>query len=212
MEYWSWWQSALALSAITLGFWWALKRPLGVSGSWARVVMYRNDKLLHQAEAPFRNNPQLLKDALMRATIEEFGESAVQEVLAKRAGMTDVAPMIVESGMPSRTPWTAHLTFLVMLVVGGLLSALYGGQLHVTMDFGEIYNQLFGSGISAWVTLFVGGVMVGFGTQMAGGCTSGHALSGAPRMVPASLLATAVFFSSAVGVSIVLRIMAAGNL
>lgn len=209
MEYWSWWQSALALSAITLGFWWALKRPLGVSGSWARVVMFRNDSLINRAEAPFRNNPQLLEDALMRATIEEFGEEAVQEVLARRAGVTNEPPPVLDNSMPSRTPWTAHLTFLLMLVGGGLLAAAFNGRLRLSFDFGEPYAQLFGTGIAAWMMLFVGGVMVGFGTQMAGGCTSGHALSGTPRLVPASLLATAVFFTAAVVVSILVRMAAA---
>ena len=212
MEYWSWWQSALALSGLTLGFWLALKRPLGVSGSWARVVMFRNDKLIRQAEAPFRNNPQLLKDALMRATIEEFGEEAVQEVLAKRAGIAEAAPVVIDESMPARTPWTAHLTFLAMLVAGGLLTAWLDGRLHMSYDLGEVYGQLFGKGIAAWMTLFVGGVMVGFGTQMAGGCTSGHALSGTPRLVPASLAATVVFFTSAVVVSILVQILAAGTM
>lgn len=215
MEYWSWWESALALSGLTLGFWWVLKRPLGVSGSWARVVMRGNDKLINQAEAPFRNNPQLLKDALMRATIEEFGEELVQEALAKRAPVADSAAAetaVIDGAMPVRTAWTAHLTFLVMLVVGGFIAAFMNGQLALRVDFGEMYAQLFGQGIGAWMTLFVGGILVGFGTQMAGGCTSGHALSGAPRLVPASLLATAVFFASAVAVSISIRIVAAGNI
>ncbi len=206
MDYWSWWLSALALSGLTLGFWWVLKRPLGVSGSWARVVMHNNDKLINQAEAPFRNNPQLLKDALMRATIEEFGENAVQEVIARRAGLADKeSPIIIDGSLPVRTPWTAHLTFLLMLVVGGLVSALLNGQLQLQFNFGATYSQLFGTGIAAWITLFVGGALVGFGTQLAGGCTSGHALSGTPRLVPASLLATAVFFTSAVVISILIR-------
>jgi uncharacterized membrane protein YedE/YeeE len=51
---------------------------------------------------------------------------------------------------------------------------------------------------------FVGGVLVGFGTRLAGGCSSGHGLSGCGRLRPVSIVATAVFFGTAVGVSFLL--------
>jgi uncharacterized protein len=210
MEYWSWWASAIALSTLTLGFWAALKSPLGVSGSWARVVMYKNDHLIHQAEAPFHNNPQLLNDALMAATIDAFGQEAVEKLLASRGGVHTEAQAFTEGTVTRRTAWTSHLTFLVMLLVGGLISAAASGQLSLRLDLGSLHQQLFGIGIASWMTLFVGGTLVGFGTQMAGGCTSGHALSGCPRLVPASLLATAVFFSTAVGVSLLISFAAKG--
>jgi uncharacterized membrane protein YedE/YeeE len=44
------------------------------------------------------------------------------------------------------------------------------------------------------------GLLVGFGTRMAGGCTSGHGVCGLARMSPRSLVATAVFMSTAVAV------------
>lgn len=37
------------------------------------------------------------------------------------------------------------------------------------------------------------GLLVGFGTRMGGGCTSGHGVCGVGRLAPRSLLATAVF-------------------
>jgi uncharacterized membrane protein YedE/YeeE len=52
--------------------------------------------------------------------------------------------------------------------------------------------------------LFGGGMLVGFGTRLAGGCSSGHGLSGCGRLRPVSLLATAVFFGTAVLVSFLL--------
>ena len=52
--------------------------------------------------------------------------------------------------------------------------------------------------------LFAGGVLVGFGTRLAGGCSSGHGLSGCGRLQPVSLVATAVFFGAAVAVSFLL--------
>lgn len=49
-----------------------------------------------------------------------------------------------------------------------------------------------------------GGILVGFGTRLAGGCSSGHGLSGCGRLRPVSLVATAVFFGTAVAVSFLL--------
>ena len=42
--------------------------------------------------------------------------------------------------------------------------------------------------------LIAGGFMVGFGARYAGGCTSGHAISGISNLQPASLLAVVGFF------------------
>ena len=52
--------------------------------------------------------------------------------------------------------------------------------------------------------LCVGGVLVGFGTRLAGGCSSGHGLSGCGRLRPVSILATGVFFGADVLVSFLL--------
>jgi uncharacterized membrane protein YedE/YeeE len=48
------------------------------------------------------------------------------------------------------------------------------------------------------------GVLVGFGTRMASGCTSGHGLCGVSRLQPGSLLATAAFFGAGIVVSFLL--------
>jgi uncharacterized protein len=42
-------------------------------------------------------------------------------------------------------------------------------------------------------TLIVGGLLVGFGTRLANGCTSGHGVCGLARLSPRSLVATATF-------------------
>lgn len=39
----------------------------------------------------------------------------------------------------------------------------------------------------------VGGLLVGFGTRMGGGCTSGHGICGISRFSPRSLVATSIF-------------------
>ena len=45
-------------------------------------------------------------------------------------------------------------------------------------------------------TLIVGGLLVGFGTRLGNGCTSGHGVCGLARLSPRSLAATAVFMGA----------------
>lgn len=47
------------------------------------------------------------------------------------------------------------------------------------------------SGGSLW--LMAAGLLVGLGTRLGGGCTSGHGVCGMARLAPRSLAATAVF-------------------
>jgi uncharacterized protein len=46
---------------------------------------------------------------------------------------------------------------------------------------------------AGWAALIVGGLLVGFGTRLANGCTSGHGVCGVARLSPRSLAATATF-------------------
>lgn len=51
------------------------------------------------------------------------------------------------------------------------------------------------STVSGLVVLVGGGFLVGFGARWAGGCTSGHAISGLADLQPASLVAVLGFFA-----------------
>ena len=59
-------------------------------------------------------------------------------------------------------------------------------------------DELFGlealSSIYGWIYLIFGGILIGFGTRYAGGCTSGHAISGLSNMQLPSLIAVIGFF------------------
>ena len=55
------------------------------------------------------------------------------------------------------------------------------------------------------VLLIAGGLLVGFGTRLGGGCTSGHGVCGLARLSPRSLVATGVFMAVAAIVVFVAR-------
>jgi hypothetical protein len=211
-EYWSWWIGSLSLALLAMGFLLVLNRPLGVSGTWARVVMHNKDNALREEERPFRENPVMFKDALMAATIEEFGRQAVVDFLAQRKGKPVSRDKLEAVKVAARTHWSAHLTFLLMLVAGGLLAAMLTGRFEWRTDFGVLHTSLFGGGIGYWITLIIGGAMVGFGTQLAGGCSSGHGLCGCARFFPASLIATATFFITGIVTSMIIHYVATGAL
>ncbi|XZG70247.1 YeeE/YedE family protein [Chitinibacteraceae bacterium HSL-7] len=49
---------------------------------------------------------------------------------------------------------------------------------------------------AGWPLLIAGGLIVGFGTRMGSGCTSGHGVCGLSRLSPRSLVATLVFMAT----------------
>lgn len=75
-----------------------------------------------------------------------------------------------------------------------LLGLLFGG---LTLDFfsPEVFS---GALTSPWWTLIVAGLLVGFGTALGSGCTSGHGVCGISRMSIRSIVATLVFMSAGI--------------
>jgi uncharacterized protein len=103
------------------------------------------------------------------------------------------------------TPLVAQAALLVSIFVGGFVAATVSGRFKLRYDMGPGFSHLVTANpVLMVVLLFVGGIMVGFGTRLAGGCSSGHGLSGCGRLRPVSMVATAVFFGTAVAVSFLL--------
>lgn len=108
-----------------------------------------------------------------------------------------------------------NLIFAAGLVIGGLLTQVYLSNpqaAHISAEtiaeleaYGlenpgenlvpmEIFNIEALFTLKGFVFLVVGGFFIGFGTRYAGGCTSGHAISGLSDLQGASLLAVIGFF------------------
>ncbi len=204
MEYWPWWIGALALGGVSLGYLLLIGKMLGVSGSWAKVVGWKEDRELARSAAQLEEaDDGEIEDALLAATLAEFGAGAVDEKSADETSIDDGA---TATQAVSHTPWTAHLTFLLAMFIGGLIAAMTSGQFEIELQLSDTHSRIFGDPMAVWLALLFGGMMVGFGAQMAGGCTSGHGLSGCARLIPASLLATVVFMLSAIGLSLLMEV------
>ena len=59
--------------------------------------------------------------------------------------------------------------------------------------------------------LVVAGLLVGFGTQLGSGCTSGHGVCGIGRLSPRSLVATATFMLAGAAMTFVVRHLLGGG-
>ena len=58
---------------------------------------------------------------------------------------------------------------------------------------------------TAWPLLVVAGLLVGFGTRLGSGCTSGHGICGVARLSPRSIVATALFMFSGFATVFIVR-------
>ena len=63
---------------------------------------------------------------------------------------------------------------------------------------------------ASWIIVIVAGVLVGLGTRLGGGCTSGHGICGIARLSDRSIAATAIFMFAAIVVVAVMRHVLAG--
>jgi hypothetical protein len=224
-SYWPFWATAPALAALTVGYWILLRRPLGVSGVLARFSRVREELEVDRGFEAMEADPAALEAAMAAMTAEAFGMAPEEEPSSMEGPALPTAPssMFEAATAPGSAPVDSpvfeeprgracastpalgeHAVFLVALVAGGLLAALLRGTFGVTAGMGQGFARLVANGPAGLAALAGGGVLVGFGTALCGGCTAGHGLTGCGRLMPGSLLSTIVFFGAAVGVSFLL--------
>ena len=194
--FWPWWATAAALAAITVGFWLAIRRPLGVSGILGRFASLGEERAAERQAAALAGDAGL-EAALLAATREAFGDAAPASAASGGAIAEEAARL------GPRPTLAMHALFLGGIVLGGALAGLTMGA-PPSLTLGPAFEALVGTGWRGAAALVAGGALVGFGTTLSGGCASGHGLSGCSRLQPGSLLATAVFFGVAVGTSFLL--------
>jgi len=85
-----------------------------------------------------------------------------------------------------------RLAFLIGVVLSAVLYMVFVGDLQVQTQMS-----------SAW--LVVAGLLVGFGTRLGSGCTSGHGVAGLSRLSPRSIVATLTFMGAAVLTTTIIR-------
>ncbi|WP_087006395.1 YeeE/YedE family protein, partial [Rhizobium sullae] len=119
-----------------------------------------------------------------------IGASAVMLLLlnGRIAGISGIVGRLAQG-----VGLTTNLAFVLGLLLGPLTYLLvFGGWPAVQITAG-------------WPLIIVAGLLVGFGSRMGSGCTSGHGVLGLARLSPRSMVAVATFLTAGVFAVAVLR-------
>ena len=94
---------------------------------------------------------------------------------------------------PGTRDFAWRAAFILGLVAGPLVTAALLGEMPPVTITGS-------TGL-----LVAGGLLVGFGTRLGSGCTSGHGVCGLARLSPRSIAATGLFLAAALATVFVMR-------
>ena len=94
-----------------------------------------------------------------------------------------------------------NILFVLGLVVGGWLASHFF-SVNALPLLPPHYHSVSGA-----VKLVLGGILIGFGTRYASGCTSGHSIMGLSNLQMASLVATAAFFAGGLTAAGIYRLL-----
>lgn len=84
------------------------------------------------------------------------------------------------------------------MLLGGFLAAFTGGEISATW-VPALWEEHFGPAVAPRLgAAFAGGAIMAYGARLAGGCTSGHGISGALQLSVSSWIVLACFFVAAV--------------
>jgi uncharacterized protein len=103
---------------------------------------------------------------------------------------------LVLEGLTGGAPRTVAIAFVIGLPAGAWLVAQFADGVTITVR-------------SSTGALLLAGLMVGYGTRLGSGCTSGHGVCGLSRLSRRSIVATALFMASGFATVGVLRSLGA---
>ncbi len=101
--------------------------------------------------------------------------------LGRIAGVSGLAARV--AGLGRGPPWPIAAAFIAGLPIGAAFVAVLAGGISVRFP-------------PPLPLLVAGGLIVGFGTRLGSGCTSGHGVCGLSRFSPRSLVATGCFMAA----------------
>jgi len=96
------------------------------------------------------------------------------------------------------------LMLVAGVAVGAFISALLSGSLQFAC-VPDLWAKTFGhSVVLRFAAAFFGGILVAFGARWAGGCTSGHGISGTMQLAASSWVAALCFFTGGIATAMLL--------
>jgi hypothetical protein len=139
----------------------------------------------------------LLSNALLPAP-KLIGASGAYENLIAPVGMAiDPSNTYFNYVMPAGLTWAVWSIIGVFL--GGLVSALLSGTFKFRSMPDQQWESIFGkSVIKRWAIVFFAAALLEFAAGIAGGCTSGLAISGGVVLAPSSFIFMAGMFAAGI--------------
>lgn len=137
----------------------------------------------------------LFENALMGGAMIGLSAVLLYGLMGRIAGISGIGFGLLWGEAVERR-W--RLAFILGLGLGGIATVAAGASLPVA----QIPQTTMGI-----IQLIVAGLLVGFGTQIGNGCTSGHGVCGLARLSPRSLIAVIVFMATGMITATLIRIL-----
>jgi uncharacterized membrane protein YedE/YeeE len=102
---------------------------------------------------------------------------------------------IVNNTLTNTKNWLSNFLFLIGLILGPTAYVLI-----LNKDIPFIIT-------SSFPLIIIGGILVGFGTKIGSGCTSGHGICGISRFSIRSIVATITFMLAAMIIVVLLKLL-----
>ena len=121
-------------------------------------------------------------------------------LIGKRLAPSHISKLKLYKDVEPKVEWETMLMFGIIL--GAFLAAWTGGELTGTA-VPALWADRFGTElIPRLLVAFVGGAVMVFGARLAGGCTSGHGISGTLQLSVGSWIAVICFFIGGAAVAL----------
>lgn len=138
-----------------------------------------------------------------------FSDAVIQKDPESKSGYTSSNAYLSKSGgkyaKNVANPVNYSFVFVIAMVAGALLSSRLGGPRFTALDRSapEVWRQNFGDKPTLrYGVVFFAGLLVLFGARLAGGCTSGHMMSGMMQTSLSGYLFAFGAFAAAVPIAI----------
>lgn len=127
---------------------------------------------------------------LLGGALIGLAAAALMALTGRIAGVSGITGGLLQA-RPADRGW--RIAFIAGLIAAPLLAALAGAPLPRPAM------------ATSLALVAVGGLLVGFGTRMGNGCTSGHGVCGFARLSTRSMAATVIFMVTAIATVAIVR-------
>ncbi len=160
------------------------------SGAWSPYLVGALIGLLSMATFYLSDKPLGVSSAYAR----------LAGLIARRLAPSHTASLKLYQDVEPKIEWETML--MIGVIVGAFVAAWSGGEL-TGQAVPALWAERFGTDLlPRLLVAFVGGAVMVFGARLAGGCTSGHGISGTLQLSVGSWIALACFFIGGAAVAL----------